>query len=176
MVRSPYPGLRPFERDEADVFFGRETQVDAMVSRLARHRLLAVTGSSGCGKSSLVRAGLLEALEMGLLAAAGPQWRFATMRPREHPMTELAAALLDAQGADRDTDLIALRRAALDRGPLSLIEELRERPLPAGTNLLLLVDQFEELFRYQGLSGREEAEAFVALLLASVAQRELPIY
>ena len=71
----PYPGLRPFERYEADVFFGREAQVDAMVDRLARHRLLVVTGGSGCGKSSLVRAGLLEALETGLLAAAGPVWR-----------------------------------------------------------------------------------------------------
>ena len=61
-----------------------------MVDRLARHRLLAVTGSSGSGKSSLVRAGLLEALETGLLAAAGPVWRFATLRPGGHPMTELA--------------------------------------------------------------------------------------
>jgi len=68
----PYPGLRPFERHEADIFFGRETQVDAMVDRLAQRRLLAVTGSSGSGKSSLVRAGLLEALETGLLGAAGP--------------------------------------------------------------------------------------------------------
>jgi len=68
----PYPGLRPFERHEADIFFGREKQVDAMVDRLGRHHLLAVTGSSGSGKSSLVRAGLLEALETGLLATAGP--------------------------------------------------------------------------------------------------------
>src|SRR6516225_3895518 len=97
----PYPGLRPFERHEADIFFGRESQVDAMVDRLAQHRLLAVTGSSGSGKSSLVRAGLLEALETGLLAAAGPVWRFATLRPGGHPMTELAAALLAALGGAR---------------------------------------------------------------------------
>lgn len=175
MARSPYPGLRPFERDEADVFFGRERQIDAMVNRLARQRLLAVTGSSGCGKSSLVRAGLLEALEMGLLAEAGPQWRFATMRPREHPMSELAAALLHAFAQTATSEDVALRRAALDRGPLSLVEELRERPADGG-NLLILVDQFEELFRYRGLAGREEAEAFVALVLASAAQRDVPIY
>jgi hypothetical protein len=143
-----------------------------MIDRLARHRLLAVTGSSGSGKSSLVRAGLLEALETGLLTAAGPVWRFATLRPGDHPMTELAAAL----GGARSPDDVALRRARLERGPLSLIEELRERPLPDGGNLLILIDQFEELFRYQGLAGREEAEAFVALLLASAGQREVPIY
>jgi len=82
LANSPYPGLRPFNRDEADIFFGREAHVDAMVDRLARHRLLTVTGSSGSGKSSLVRAGLLAALETGLLATAGPLWRFAICTPR----------------------------------------------------------------------------------------------
>ena len=172
----PYPGLRPFERHEADIFFGREKQVDAMVDRLGRHHLLAVTGSSGSGKSSLVRAGLLEALETGLLATAGPVWRFATLRPGGHPMTELAAALLEAAGGARTPDDVALQRAGLERGPLSLIEELRERPLPDRGNLLILVDQFEELFRYQGLAGREEAEAFVALLLTSANEDRVPIY
>jgi WD40 repeat protein len=172
----PYPGLRPFERHEADVFFGRETQVDAMVDRLGRHHLLAVTGSSGSGKSSLVRAGLLEALEAGLLATAGPVWRFGILRPGSHPMTELAAAVVEALGGPRGPDDVAMRRAKLERGPLSLIEELRERPLPDGGNLLILVDQFEEVFRYPSLTGREEAEAFVALLLATVARSEVPIY
>jgi hypothetical protein len=176
VARAPYPGLRAFESDEADIFFGRERQVDAMIDRLARSRLLAVTGTSGCGKSSLVRAGLLEALEMGLLAEAGPIWRFAIMRPREHPMAELASALLEALGGDASMEASALRRAALDRGPLSLIEELRERPLSEHANLLILVDQFEELFRYRDLASHEEAEAFVALLLATAGQRELPIY
>lgn len=176
MARLPYPGLRPFERDEGDIFFGRETHVDSMIDRLAQRRFLAVTGSSGSGKSSLVRAGLLEALETGLMAEAGSLWRIAVMRPREHPMSELAGALLTAQNAAHDPEATALRRAALERGPLSLVDEFHSRPLPQGANFLILVDQFEELFRYQSLLGREEAEAFVALLLTSAAQREIPIY
>jgi hypothetical protein len=167
--------LRPFERHEADIFFGRERQVDQMVDRLARHRLLAVTGSSGCGKSSLVRAGLPMALETGLLAPVGPVWRFATLRPGDHPVTELAAALLEALGDSRLPDHVALREA-LERGPWALIEELSERPLPDGGNLLILVDQFEELFRFHGPAAREEAGAFVALLLASAGQDSVPIY
>ena len=172
----PYPGLRPFEREEANTFFGRETQIDAMVDRLGRHHLLVVTGSSGCGKSSLVRAGLLEALETGLLTTAGPVWRFGILRPGGHPMTEFAAAVIGALGGPRTEDDVALRRARLERGPLSLIEELQERPLTDGGNLLILVDQFEELFRYSSLAGREEAEAFVALLLASANDGRVPIY
>jgi hypothetical protein len=168
--------LRPFERYEADVFFGRESHVDAMIERLAEHRLLAVTDTSGSGKSSLVRAGLLQGLELGLLEAAGPAWRVASLRPRNQPMAALATALLDALGRARYEDDAELRRAALDRGPLSLVEELRRAPLPERGNLLILVDQFEELFRYEGLSGREEVEAFIALLLKSAGQRQVPIY
>jgi hypothetical protein len=173
---APYPGLRPFRRDEADIFFGREHHVDRMVDRLARHRLLVVIGSSGSGKSSLVSAGLLESLEMGLLAAAGPVWRFAILRPGSRPMTHLAAALLAAGGGPGDADDIALHRAALERSPQSLALELQEYPLESGGNLLILVDQFEELFRLDDLAGREEAEAFVALLLSSAEQREASIY
>ena len=176
MARAPYPGLRAFASDESDIFFGRERQVDVMIDRLARHRFLAVTGTSGCGKSSLVRAGLLEALEMGLLAEAAPIWRFVVMRPREHPMARLASRLIEALGGDTSMESTALRRAALDRGPLSLVEQLREWPLPEHANLLILVDQFEELFRYRDLASQDEAEAFVALLLATAGQRELPVY
>ena len=68
---TPYPGIRPFREDEEYLFFGRESQVDAMVDTLARSRFLAVIGSSGCGKSSLVNCGLRPALHRGLLTRAG---------------------------------------------------------------------------------------------------------
>ena len=62
-MSSPYPGLRPFHRDEAHIFFGREEQTDELLRRLNETRFLAVVGPSGCGKSSLVRAGMIAALE-----------------------------------------------------------------------------------------------------------------
>ncbi len=85
----PYPGLRAFRRDETHIFFGREGTINLMVDRLGVHRFLAVTGASGSGKSSLVKTGLLDALERGLLASAGPAWRVADFRPGGQPLLAL---------------------------------------------------------------------------------------
>jgi PQQ-dependent catabolism-associated CXXCW motif protein len=172
----PYPGLRAFRRDETHIFFGREGAVNEMVDRLAVHRFLAVTGASGSGKSSLVRTGLLDALDRGLLAAAGPDWRVADFRPGDLPLAALTESLLDEIGEASTPDDRAIVDARLARGPLGLVDWLDEIDFPRDTNLLLLVDQFEELFRFHGAANQDEAEAFVALLLASAAQRRRPIY
>ncbi|MGD8725646.1 MAG: AAA family ATPase, partial [Desulfobacterales bacterium] len=175
----PYPGLRPFRGDETDIFFGREEQADELLEKLEGSRFLAVVGPSGCGKSSLVRAGMITALEAGFMASAGAFWRVADMRPGSHPLKRLAAALFDAlEGAwgEKTEDAVALLHATLRRGPLGLIEVLRDTPLPPQTNLLLLVDQFEEIFRYRERVDRDEADAFVAMLLDTASQREIPVY
>ena len=140
--------MRPFTRGEADIFFGREAQTDELVDRLGHSRFLSVVGPSGCGKSSLVRAGLLDALESGFMAAAGAGWHVAEMRPGGRPMWQLADALLTMAGRPRYEHDSAFLQAALERGPRSLIEYLHDLPLPKDENLLILVDQFEEIFRF----------------------------
>src|SRR5881398_2017056 len=92
-ITNPFPGLRPFETEEYRLFFGREGQSDALIARLGRSRFLAVVGTSGSGKSSLVRAGLLPALDRGYLAGATSCWRIAVMRPGMAPIENLAEAL-----------------------------------------------------------------------------------
>ena len=72
---NPFPGLRPFETDEYNLFFGREGQSDELLARLGRTRFLAVVGTSGSGKSSLIRAGLIPAIYGGLMPGAGSGWR-----------------------------------------------------------------------------------------------------
>ncbi|HEV8487546.1 MAG TPA: hypothetical protein VGV87_28630 [Blastocatellia bacterium] len=177
---SPYPGLRPFQRDESDIFFGREEQTDELLAKLQRCRFLAVVGPSGCGKSSLVRAGLMAALEAGFMTDAGAHWRMAEMRPGEDPLVRLGDALLahSALGRDRvvEPEARSLLIATLRGGPLGLVEVLRERPLAPRSNLFILVDQFEEIFRFRDLGNIDRADAFVSLLLASAQQREVPVY
>ena len=172
----PYPGLRSFRRDESHIFFGRECTITEMVDRLALHRFLAVTGLSGSGKSSLVRTGLLNALERGLLVEAGSDWRVADFRPGARPLSRMVAALVDALGAKFSENELGLIEAKLARGPLGLVGWLDEIEFSGETNLLLLVDQFEEIFRYRHGPSGDDINAFVALLLASAKQRKRRIY
>src|SRR4051812_20412598 len=92
-LNNPFPGLRPFREDEEHLFFGRESQVDTMVDKLAATRFLAVVGTSGSGKSSLVNCGLRPALHRGQMTRAGTAWRVAQFRPGRNPIRALARAL-----------------------------------------------------------------------------------
>lgn len=118
------------------------------------------------------------------MVGAGSSWRIAMLRPGEDPIGHLAAAL-DAPGViGGDPELADTSRMLLDvtlrRGTLGLVDAVRQARLPAGENLLVIVDQFEELFRFrhsrQIEHSRDEAIAFVKLLLDATAQQELPIY
>src|SRR5947209_18017366 len=90
---NPFPGLRPFEPDEDYLFFGRERQTDELLRKLRTTRFLSILGTSGSGKSSLVRSGMIPSLYGGGMSRAGSRWRVAIMRPGEDPLGNLAAAL-----------------------------------------------------------------------------------
>ena len=80
---NPFPGLRAFEPEESELFFGRESETDDLRRLLRSTRLLAVVGSSGSGKSSLVRSGLIPSLHSGFMSGTGSSWRV----PRRVPLT-----------------------------------------------------------------------------------------
>jgi WD40 repeat protein len=176
----PYPGLRPFVREEADIFFGRNEQVYSLLNKLEKTRFLAVVGSSGCGKSSLIRAGLVPALEAGIMASAGSTWSIATMKPGSLPIQNLASALLESTlvGEEwrRYPDATAAVSSILRRGSRGIIELLRELRTSADHRYLIVVDQFEEIFRFHKYGNANEAIAFVDLLLEAARQTERPVF
>ena len=180
---NPFPGIRPFREEESDLFFGREGQSDELLRRLRQTRFLAVVGTSGSGKSSLVKAGLLPALYSGFMTRAGSSWQVATFRPGGDPIGNLARALNDPEvlGSDGEDALIqgAFTEMILRRSGLGLVQTVREARLPADHNLLVVADQFEELFRFKQNAGpgqTDEAAAFVKLLLEATHQDEVPVY
>ena len=184
-IKNPFPGLRPFETEEYRLFFGREGQSDELIARLSRTRFLAVVGTSGSGKSSLIRAGLMPALRGGMMKGAGSGWRIAVMRPGGDPMGNLATELakkdvLSQAGAGlSDDETVAVIEATLRSGSLGILNVAREARLGENEKLLVVVDQFEELFRFRAAregGNVDEASAFVKLLLEAAQQRELSIY
>ena len=174
-IESPYPGLRAFEPHEWMLFFGREAHVEDLLQRLARHRFLAVIGASGSGKSSLVRAGLLPALYRGYLTGASSRWRIAVMRPGAGPFDELARALAAPEALGPGD-----RQGKLCSSSCGLVQVVRDAGLARDESLLLVVDQFEELFRFASerreQDGGAEALLFVTALLGAVEQLDVPIY
>ena len=181
---NPFPGLRPFEPEEDHLFFGREKEIDDLLRRLRSTRFLSVVGTSGSGKSSLVRSGLISALYSGFMVKAGSSWRVAKFRPGEDPLGRLAASLSapDVLGTDQElasTNRILLE-ATLRRGTLGLVDAVRQARISPHDNLLVVVDQFEELFRFrhtrQISNARDESMAFVKLLLEAAQQEDFPIY
>ena len=174
---NPFPGLRPFEPHESPLFFGRDEQCDALLTRLARGRLVAVVGMSGSGKTSLVRAGLLPALDRGYLPSAGSSWHIAIFRPGSDPVANLSRALVKRRrpGGAVEEDAGAIR-SLLDASSLGLASAAR-RLLPDTSDCLLVVaDQFEEIFRFGRIAKSADAQAQAATcvdLLINACQRTM---
>ena len=162
----PYPGLRPFYQDETHVYFGREEHRGELLKRLTVTRFVAVIGTSGSGKSSLVRAGLLPDLLSGYLPSGGSDWVVVESKPGDDPFGRLAAAFVAAGWMTSEEEL---------RTDSSHILDLANRHLAPGQHLLVLVDQFEELFRLKvsedPAEDGDEKAAFVRLLLNAGGQR-----
>ncbi|TML83337.1 MAG: hypothetical protein E6G09_08780, partial [Actinobacteria bacterium] len=138
-AENPYKGLQAFGESDADDFYGREALVGELAAAVGAHRLVAVVGPSGIGKSSVVKAGLVPALRNGALPGSD-RWVISDMFPGRYPFEELAAAILRV-AVERPDDLVE----DLARDELGM-RRVAKRILPQGTDLLLAVDQFEELF------------------------------
>src|SRR5215469_5554531 len=185
VTASPYRGLAAFGEQDAGWFFGREAAAAHVLERMSRllagAGLLVVSGASGAGKSSLLRAGVLSRIRAdGLAAAPGAaSWPCVVFTPTRAPLDELALRVAPLAGADAaavrrglaaDPDGFALtaRQAAL-AGPPRSAEEPDGRPAqrdrPPRRGLLLVIDQFEELFTQ--CADEEQRRAFITALHAA---------
>jgi WD40 repeat protein/DNA-binding SARP family transcriptional activator len=153
--RNPYKGLRPFEEADSADFHGREQLVSELVEQMRQGaRLLAVVGPSGSGKSSVVNAGLVPALRSEGLPGSG-RWYVAQMTPGDRPFDKLEESLKAvAIGAPVSPAELLATDAGL--GPAI------DRILPADEQLVLVIDQFEELFTL--VTDEDVRQSFLTLL------------
>jgi len=174
--RCPYRGLQAFEAEHAEFYFGREALVQQLAEKIEAFtnptsppspRFLAVIGPSGSGKSSLVRAGLIPALQ----SEAGPdraKWMVQVMQPGNQPLVELAARLATTANGDVDASEMRAQLLAHLRADGRTLHRLANEP--ADHHLLLVVDQFEEIFTL--CRDEPERRAFVENLLYAAAAGE----
>ena len=157
-TRNPYKGLEAFQEADARDFHGREADIERLMAAVETHRLVAVVGPSGSGKSSLVRAGLLPRL-LTPGTEGTDRWLFTDLFPGARPFEALATALVRIASRRPDGLLTEL----LD-GPHGLVRAA-EALLPGSSRLLLLIDQFEELYTLTADPARRQA--FHELLVAA---------
>jgi Novel STAND NTPase 1/Protein kinase domain len=164
-AENPYKGLKAFDEADAADFYGRDALVDELVQAVGDRRLVAVVGPSGVGKSSVVKAGLVPALRRGGLPGS-ERWLVTDMFPGSYPYEEFAAALLRV-AVERPDELVE----ELARDELG-IRRVVKRILPPGSELLLVVDQFEELFTL--MADEETRRRFLAGLTALAGDARSP--
>ncbi|HTT14076.1 MAG TPA: hypothetical protein VMG60_24680 [Burkholderiaceae bacterium] len=174
---APYPGLRPFEKDEWPIYFGRERMADAIVQSLLQRRVLVLHGDSGCGKSSLVRAAILPKLEQEN-ARGGVDWRTCIAVPGEAPLWNVARALARMERERPNEDRVRQFRRALNYGRAapSALAELLGAGEATRVHVCILIDQFEELFEHARRHGPDEARLLTDLLVALHEQRPEGLY
>jgi hypothetical protein len=169
-LTNPFRGLLPFEREHAALFFGRDQEVGDIIALLEKRRLLAVTGVSGSGKSSLVLAGVIPMLEAGQSGRLGIA-RVAILKPGGGPLAELSHSLSNTLGRE-------IAAESLTHTTYGLVDSVK--PMAPGESLVIVVDQFEEIFSYRRGrlrdDGGSEADRFITILLRAVEQRDVPVY
>ncbi|TAG56707.1 MAG: hypothetical protein EAZ27_04395 [Cytophagales bacterium] len=182
---NPFPGLRPFGMDESHLFFGREGQSDEVLRKLSENKFCAIIGASGSGKSSFVYCGVIPILYGGFLTKIGTNWDVMVTRPGSGPFENLAASILKK---DKEYKLLdqgdkqikkTIISTLLRSSSLGLIEAVSKFTQIENKNILLIVDQFEELFRFKKNeegSGLSESLAFVNLLVQTIETLNAPIY
>jgi WD40 repeat protein len=190
MLNRPYVGMRPYKREESDIFFGRDGFIENLTGKLeeqrvAKQKFIAISGNSGCGKSSLIRAGLLANLAIGVVG--NNEWRVAYAHPNDDPFTNVAKALLE-KVSDPNNQEQTLREdylkhfgdvyeqelaEKLQQSSDSLKKIINDNILPQNYRLLLVIDQFEEIFTYT--SDQKLRESFIEWLLDSSKHQKIHI-
>lgn len=183
-LSNPFPGLRPFHPSESHLFFGREGQSEEILKNLSNNRFTAVLGASGSGKSSLIYCGLIPVLNGGFLQNGKSKWKIVITRPGSSPIANLAISFTETFLQNETESTIQtesfINQAVLNRSSSGVSDLVEQYGISADESVLLLVDQFEETFRYQyssrDSSAIDRVEHFVNLIVSAVEQTELPIY
>ncbi|QZZ21918.1 caspase family protein [Leptothermofonsia sichuanensis E412] len=172
----PYRGLECFDEAHAEYFFGREDLTDQLIEKLKTRNFVAVVGASGSGKSSLVRAGLIHQLRQGHKFSGSDRWRIQLITPTDQPLRSLASAFVNSQAPTVDrAEHLRRAEALLQEGGNGLSHLVRASLISSkygrNSRLLLIIDQFEEVFTLcQGPQAERDRHRFFNSLLTAMLE------
>lgn len=158
----PYMGLQAFNEASAEYFYGREALVQKLLNRINHQPSMAVVGASGSGKSSAVQAGLIAQLRQGKQIPGSDRWWLGCFRPGNQPVRALAKLLSNSSNRKSQAKEQLQIEGLLYQGVEGFVQWLRTRTEPM---VMLVIDQFEELFT---LAAESEREQFIELILGAV--------
>lgn len=183
-VFNPFPGLRPFAYSDRGFFFGRDIPVSQITEKLNNNGIVTIIGTSGSGKSSLINAGIIPAMLKNGIDGGDTQCRVVSLKPGNAPFDNLSRALI-ASGKDRNSNSDKGEQpeeiSRILRNNVNGLADALSRTKTGGKEkVLLVIDQFEDLFRYRYSRNNSilihEHDSFIRLLVEARSQTTIPVY
>lgn len=183
-ISNPFTGLKPYSENNSDVFFGREQEVENMLDILQKNKLLTVSGVEGSGKTSIIKAGLISRLKNGFMGQAGKEWSIAYFRPGINPISNLAHALTSKEllylnAKSKTTDYSYYKNLLIEFEALGIFHIYKNSEIFKKKNLLIVIDQLEDLFRFKKYFDADKSEddnKLMDLIYRSVSNKNISIY
>jgi len=173
-VNNPYPGIRSFNLDESHLFFGREKQIDDISNIIRTTHFSAISGASGSGKSSIVKAGIIPKF-----LKEYDNLEYIIFRPGNNPIKNLSEELTSyyvKAGLDRKD--VKKHVSDLYRNPKAFEQIILT--FEKNKRFLIYIDQFEEIFRYRDneqLSNSEKSsEIFIQNIVNATKSRAIEVF
>jgi WD40 repeat protein/energy-coupling factor transporter ATP-binding protein EcfA2 len=182
---NPFVGLKSFEDCDSHLFFGRDNQIKNVITNLKNTGFTTIIGSSGSGKSSLIKSGIIPAIERGALKGEGNGWKIGLLNPGSDPIGNLSACLSsggfinnsrDAKNSNLKKNILNILKTSKDGISAVFKDSRNENP----QNVLLIIDQFEEIFTFANNENghptrKEDSSLFINLLLNTISEKRIYI-
>jgi WD40 repeat protein/energy-coupling factor transporter ATP-binding protein EcfA2 len=172
---NPFPGLRPFHKEESHLFFGREKQVSEVLTKLKANKFVGIVGNSGIGKSSFVNCGIFPELQEEKNQTQ-EKWTIISFRPGAEPLSRLSDALKREIGNSLLPELMFDEKQQVNSTEI-MSEVASSYYSKTGNKLLIYIDQFEEIFRFSedDSKAKKEITIFIDIIINSIKKTDEPI-